>query len=243
MRHALLAAALLACGTSDEDTDGDGLSDAEEAELGTDPSSVDSDGDGYEDGHEVAQGSDPTDADDGIYAGGWPYQPDKDNWEDPGLFGSLAVGETLGGFSGTDQHGETVDLYDLFGHGKPVVVDLSAQWCVPCRDIAGWLEGESYETFAGLDAARDAVDQGELLWVTVLVQDNNLSPATSQTVSEWHTEFPHPEVPVLADPQGSLHGHFGGPLFPALFLVDSDRTLLAVPDGEDVTPALQAFLE
>lgn len=46
-----------------EDSDGDGLSDAREAELGTDPSNPDSDGDGINDGDEVALGTDPNNAD------------------------------------------------------------------------------------------------------------------------------------------------------------------------------------
>ncbi|RHW25929.1 Stk1 family PASTA domain-containing Ser/Thr kinase [Nocardioides immobilis] len=41
------------------DTDGDGLSDEDEATLGTDPNNPDSDGDTYSDGDEVAAGSDP----------------------------------------------------------------------------------------------------------------------------------------------------------------------------------------
>ncbi len=43
------------------DEDGDGLSDEEEAALGTDPTAVDSDEDGYWDGWEAAAGSDPND--------------------------------------------------------------------------------------------------------------------------------------------------------------------------------------
>ena len=43
----------------DEDRDNDGLSDAEEARLGTDPDNPDSDGDGYEDGEEVEAFTDP----------------------------------------------------------------------------------------------------------------------------------------------------------------------------------------
>jgi hypothetical protein len=46
------------------DSDGDGLTDAEENALGTDSSDTDSDGDGYSDGDEVDYGSDPLDADD-----------------------------------------------------------------------------------------------------------------------------------------------------------------------------------
>ena len=42
------------------DSDGDGLTDGEETDLGTDPDDPDSDGDGVEDGDEVAAGTDPT---------------------------------------------------------------------------------------------------------------------------------------------------------------------------------------
>jgi hypothetical protein len=44
----------------DADSDGDGLSDAQEATLGTDLANPDSDGDGLLDGAEVAAGTDPT---------------------------------------------------------------------------------------------------------------------------------------------------------------------------------------
>jgi YD repeat-containing protein len=46
----------------DKDSDGDGLSDALELMLGTDPFNPDSDGDGFPDGLEVALGSNPLDA-------------------------------------------------------------------------------------------------------------------------------------------------------------------------------------
>jgi hypothetical protein len=45
----------------DDDDDDDGLSDAEEALLGTNPLEADSDGDGFDDGVEVAAGTDPND--------------------------------------------------------------------------------------------------------------------------------------------------------------------------------------
>lgn len=45
------------------DSDGDGLSDDEEEDLGTDPDDSDSDDDGVEDGDEVDCGSDPLDPD------------------------------------------------------------------------------------------------------------------------------------------------------------------------------------
>ncbi|HUF61167.1 MAG TPA: thrombospondin type 3 repeat-containing protein [Verrucomicrobiales bacterium] len=51
----------LSPGGGDEDRDGDGLTDSEELELGTDPDNSDTDGDGISDGVEVAAGSDPLD--------------------------------------------------------------------------------------------------------------------------------------------------------------------------------------
>ena len=45
------------------DTDGDGLTDLEEQELGTDPGNADSDGDEIPDLEEVQDGTDPTDPD------------------------------------------------------------------------------------------------------------------------------------------------------------------------------------
>jgi YD repeat-containing protein len=46
---------------SNVDSDGDGLSDAQEILIGTDPFNPDTDGDGFSDGVEVASGSDPLD--------------------------------------------------------------------------------------------------------------------------------------------------------------------------------------
>lgn len=48
---------------SGDDSDGDGLTDDEEASLGTDPNNPDSDGDGISDGDEVDQGTDPNNPD------------------------------------------------------------------------------------------------------------------------------------------------------------------------------------
>jgi hypothetical protein len=47
-----------------QDSDEDGLSDEEEADLGTDPEDPDTDGDGVSDGAEVDAGTDPLDAED-----------------------------------------------------------------------------------------------------------------------------------------------------------------------------------
>ena len=62
-----------------KDTDGDGLTDTEEAELGTDPELSDTDGDGFDDADEVDGNTDPTDADDHPYMGGWNIDDCRDS--------------------------------------------------------------------------------------------------------------------------------------------------------------------
>lgn len=49
------------CSASQRDGDHDGLTDAEEVELGTNPAKADTDGDGYSDGTEVEEGTNPLD--------------------------------------------------------------------------------------------------------------------------------------------------------------------------------------
>jgi hypothetical protein len=49
---------------TNEDSDGDGITDKEETENGTDPNNWDSDGDGYSDGEEKDQGTNPLDEND-----------------------------------------------------------------------------------------------------------------------------------------------------------------------------------
>jgi uncharacterized membrane protein/type II secretory pathway pseudopilin PulG len=76
-----------AAAIGEEDTDGDGLTDTQEVELGTDPENPDSDGDGLLDGDEVQRGSDPTNPDtdgdgipdgDEVQRGTDPSNPDTD---------------------------------------------------------------------------------------------------------------------------------------------------------------------
>ena len=96
---------------TEADTDGDGLADGEEGDLGTDPTNADSDGDGYSDSEELAEGTDPVDGDSHPYLGGYVTNPCE---EPPEATGS-AVGDVMADFALVDQHGDTVRLYDFCG--------------------------------------------------------------------------------------------------------------------------------
>lgn len=113
----LFMAPLVACATAEievpTDADHDGLMSDAEAAAGTDPNSADSDGDGHEDGAEVEAGFDPLDVEDHPYMGGYAINRCESNPDSVG--GGSNPGDIFAGFELTDQHGESVDLFDFCG--------------------------------------------------------------------------------------------------------------------------------
>ena len=225
------------------DSDGDGLSNSEEADLGTDPEDPDTDGDGYDDGDEVAEGSDPTDSNDGIYEGGWPYYADKDSLGN----GSWGVGTNVGAqiprWEAVDQFGDTVDLYDLAMGGAPIVIDVAATWCGPCNSMADWLDGANngFIDSAG-NPIREAVWDGDVIWVTVLFQDAGGQPANGADVTDWYNNYPTEKVLVLADPNSEVTNLINPPGIPSLSLLDEDMTFSIVDDTNAVLNSLLSQL-
>ena len=81
------------------------------------------------------------DAASGIYIGGWPYQTEKDSFENQEIWAdnNLVIGEQAPRVQLVDQFGEMVDLYDFAGQGKYIIIDISAVWCGPCNDMSAYL--------------------------------------------------------------------------------------------------------
>ena len=105
------------------DSDGDGLSDAEEEALGTDPNNPDTDGDGYEDGEEVDGNTDPNHAGDHPYQGGWAIGACR---HDITPTGNNRPGDIAQQFALTDQYDDTVRLHDFCD--REVVLIGAAFW-------------------------------------------------------------------------------------------------------------------
>ena len=131
--------AALGTDPNDSDTDDDGLMDNEEVALGTDPTASDTDADGYDDGDEFQEGTDPLDPDSVIYEIGWPYNSDKTSLNDPDGMGMFTAGVQVPDFVGLDAHGDWVHLYDFANLGAPVVLDFGTEFCKPCRAMAAYL--------------------------------------------------------------------------------------------------------
>ena len=220
------------------DTDGDGLDDLDEQSHGTDPLVADTDQDGDSDGEEVAAGTDPLvslgpwASGNGHYEGGWPVQEDKDTMDGP----AESVDELhalVPRWTFVDQFGEEVDLYDFAGWDRPIVLDIAAQWCGPCEATDSWLSGEPDLAYFN-DWAPNLfrlVDDGEVFWITVMVQDMNGDAPLPDVVAAWKTAFPHEKIPALADSSHEafswLASEIGG--FPSFFVLNPQMRVAEPP--------------
>jgi len=186
-------ATLTACGGSDGadyefdwlgvdtsgDSDGDGLSDMEEAIMGTDPDNADTDGDGFDDGEEVEANSDPKNGNHFPYLGGWAI---GDCWDDIEETGT-EVGDIAEQFELIDQHGQMLRLHDFCD--RTILLSSATFWCQPCMDEAGGLQ-ELYE---------DYEDDGFIVITLLSELADNSTPGVSDLM-QWADNFgiTHPVV-------------------------------------------------
>jgi hypothetical protein len=247
-------------GAAELDSDGDGLTDVEEAELGTNPNMRDTDADNYWDSWELLEGTDPLDTGSRIYTGFWPYNPDKDaltqgTW----AAASPTAGTQFPRQNFLDQHGDSVDLYDFANFtindtGEPAyfIIDMSAQWCGPCHNMAEWISGVNNTDTAGLQqiypTVREKVHGLRIWWVTIIVEDNGGGPPSLNDSQIWFGAHQDPYIPILVDDTQQVRNTYNGGSYPFFFLLDP---LLAVEfykvagPGDNTFPALwmvQQFL-
>lgn len=230
------------------DTDGDGLMDAEEVELGTQLTAADSDADGYTDYEESLAATNPLDAASVIYIGGWPFNPDKDTMPAHDSSQSRIVEGTtiVPRFQFLDQFGQVVDIYDFAHQGKPMIIDLSGAWCYWCKEAAKLVGGDMNSELAGYgwDGLHDLVVNGDIYWITILdaASSNYDTPPTERTLAAWYAVYPEPEIPVLGDMEWEARDWFNPVGWPTMMYVD-ENMVVQVYDKQDYTQALQAAVD
>lgn len=210
------------------DTDSDGLDDGAEVGLGTALNDSDSDDDGYTDRDEDWEGKDPLDPRSVIYQGGWPYSFEKTELNGGVVF---EEGKRFANLQLEDQFGDVVSLWDFHNDSRYVIVDLCVGWGPLCENLSRWVAGERGPSFAAWSPVADAVDAGDLHWITILSEDETPGvPITSAEVTEWAGLHSHELVPVLADPDSVSTTFVELNVFPYLVLLDPELKVRAIQD-------------
>jgi hypothetical protein len=232
------------------DTDGDGIPNTKEHEIGTDPTLSDSDADGLSDqdevccyitnplssdtdqdgdldGFEVTYGLNPNDASSHGYTMGWPITPPwkKDALQVTPPEEVLRVGARMTRAHLLDPSGEVFDLYDYVESGLPTVI---------ATDVAGdidyhaeWVRGEGWDPSGTPEFwVRDQVLDGNLNYVVVLTE---MSPTG---------EIEPPTLDVLQD-----YCDYDMPTFGCFADTSWDLSYRAEPiEGSDRRPARRTYL-
>ncbi len=170
----------------DGDEDGDLLTNAFEISLGTDPENADSDGDGFDDAFEYAAFFKPWDDTDFPYAGGYARGPTPpgSRWDEITAEDGWSQGDVSRSWTKTDRHGEVIKLKRFFG--QVIMIDISAEWCGPCRQAASTLEAEWL----------DRVDDG--FTVIQLMLDGMTPGDGNPQLDRWANDFGL-TIPIFAD--------------------------------------------
>lgn len=237
----------LACSDSDDeedeqvsdDIDGDGLSNDEEAALGTDPESADSDGDGWSDKEEADLGTDPLDPFSWEY--GTERWPDfSDEAEAAGVSSDVwDRTEVFPNFATTDQYGGDIELYDFYGY--VIMIDFSAGWCGPCR-----LEAEIAEEFW-----EDYREYGFVI-IHAMIDNNQGTGQTDQDFLEGWADQYDIEFPVLNGGSGTeiatayeelYYSGVNTGAIPFMILLDQDMELKSVYIGSGQSETIASKVE
>ncbi|MBX2803622.1 MAG: redoxin domain-containing protein [Myxococcales bacterium] len=137
-------------------------------------------------------------------------------------------------FQLTDQFGDPVCLWQMVG--KYVVLDSSALWCEPCKEIARTLPCQS-EAFGD-----------DVVFMTFIVQDNNSIASEDEHAQQWSDTFEldgDTLTPVVNDGGLLAVNNFpgGGFPLPTVMLLDQELRVVMGGSAESTERDIQLYLE
>ncbi len=213
----------LAAGCGPTDTDEDLLTDEFEALIGTDPELADTDGDGYSDAYEHFTFFSPRKDNDFPYEEeGADYMrlplPDGDAWDELSEDKGWDENDFTGNWTAEDQNGLELKLKRFYG--QVVLVDVSAEWCNPCRSAAESLQ-EEYE---------ERRDDGFVPF-TILTQgpnpDSTDPDIASPSAERWEDDFGI-EAPIIEDEERNIARRYLTTAYPTYTIIDREHNIVSL---------------
>jgi thiol-disulfide isomerase/thioredoxin len=127
-----------------------------------------------------------------------------------------AIGDHACNFSLMDQTGNDWSLYDH--HGSIIVLDFSAMWCGYCQKAA-----------VVAQEIQDKHKDDDVVWVTVLLQNNYGQSPTLADLNKWASAFEMTSAPVLSGNQSiidkSAKNGFNIRSWPGFVIIDRDMKI------------------
>ena len=226
--------------------------------------SIDSDGDGYSDKDEIQIGTNPKDKSDRYYLGSWPYNPNKDKIKGAefpiscpnniscectvnsdcinnncersprgAFYCTPQPGDTFPQLIAVDQHGEFVDIDDFAMQGKDIVIEFGTSWCSPCQGLSYWLSTGDDSIIKNsrwwkdeYSIIYDKIINDDILFITIIFENELKDPATFQTVSDWHDKYPNDKIVILADEYKDIHQWIKPTGYPCINILDENMKLV-----------------
>lgn len=121
--------------------------------------------------------------------------------------GRPEVGQPAPAYRGATLSGDTLDLRDL--RGRPVLLNLWASWCVPCRTETPYLQ-----------ALHERYRERGLEVVGVSVDNRTARNAVHDFVEEFGVTYT-----IVHDPEGRALDTFSALGLPATFVLDGEGTI------------------
>ena len=162
------------------------------------------------------------------------------------------AGDIFPHFYGFDQYGEDVDIYDFANQGKIIALEFGTAWCSPCNELASFLSSGNMVISKNIwwkseySIIKDKIDSGDIIFITILFEDESRGPAGYETVSSWHDKYPNNNIPVLADQYKDLHQWMKPTGYPCVNILDENMRLITstgrgLSEAFDILSGIIAF--
>tara|TARA_B100000676_G_scaffold127101_1_gene126224 strand:- start:774 stop:1580 length:807 start_codon:yes stop_codon:yes gene_type:complete len=163
------------------------------------------------------------------------------------------VGDIFPRLIATDQYGEYVDIYDFAMQGKTIAIEFGAAWCSPCQQLSSWLSSGDVSSLENhrwwkeeYEVIRDKINNDEIIFITILFQDESRENANYETTFNWHEKYPNDKIPILADEYRDIHFWLKPTGYPCINILDENMKLMTftgrgLSDAFDILSGLKPY--